>query len=159
MKAPLLFAVFIFILDQLTKFLVDKFVVYNSYINIIPQFDFFNITNIHNTGIAFSMLKNRNSLFSLIIFLLLTVTIVWFYKNTVKIPKIQRYAFCLIISGGFGNLSDRLFRGAVVDFLDFGINSLRWPAFNIADSCIFTAVVLIFITVVFSGHPKPKRKV
>ncbi|MDR3275480.1 MAG: signal peptidase II [Endomicrobium sp.] len=159
MKAPLLFAVFIFILDQFAKFLVDKFVVYNSYINIIPQFDFFNIANIHNTGTAFGMLKDRNSLFSLIIFLLLTVTIVWFYKNTVKIPKIQRYAFCLIISGGFGNLSDRLFRGTVIDFLDFGINSLRWPAFNIADFCIFTAVFLILINAVFSSYPKPNSKV
>jgi signal peptidase II len=32
-----------------------------------------------------------------------------------------------------------------VDFLDFGIGSLRWPSFNVADSCIFIAVcILVF---------------
>jgi signal peptidase II len=76
----------------------------------------------------------------------------WLCKNWSKIHEIQRYAFCLVITGGFGNLIDRVLRGAVVDFLDFGINSLRWPAFNIADSCICIAMALILIDILFCSH-------
>jgi signal peptidase II len=88
------------------------------------------------------------------VFLFLTALLGWLYKNWNKLRKIQIHAFCLIISGGLGNLTDRLLRGAVVDFLDFGINSLRWPAFNVADSCIFIAEVLILADILISGRQK-----
>jgi signal peptidase II len=144
MKKILSLGIAMFILDQFTKFLVDKFVDYGSCINIIPFFNFFNITNVRNTGITFGMFKGNNLLFSLLVFLFLIIISLWLYKNWIKIHKTQKYAFCLIISGGLGNLIDRLLRNEVVDFLDFGINYLRWPSFNIADSCIFVAMVLIF---------------
>jgi signal peptidase II len=44
---------------------------------------------------------------------------------------------------------DRFFRGFVVDFLDFGVNSLRWPSFNMADSFICIAMFLIAIDLLF----------
>jgi len=145
MKKMIFLSVVVLTIDQFTKFLVDKFVDYTSYISIIPLFNFFNITNIRNTGTVFGMFRDRNSLFSFLILSLLVIISLWFYKNLTKMCKTQRYAFCLIISGGFGNLVDRLFRNGVVDFLDFGINYLRWPSFNIADSCICIAVILIFV--------------
>jgi len=147
MKKILLLGVVTLILDQFTKFLVDKLVDYGSCVNVIPFFNFFNITNVHNTGIVFGMFKGRNFLFVLIVFSLLVIVSLWLYKNWDRIHKTQKYAFCLIISGGLGNLIDRLLRNAVIDFLDFGINYLRWPSFNIADSCIFVAMILIFIEV------------
>ena len=159
MKRPLLIGIIAFILDQLTKTLVDRFIDYASTVNVISFLDFFNIVNIRNTGASFSMLQGRNSLFAFIVFLFLPVISVWLYKNWNKIHKVQRYAFCLVISGGLGNLIDRLLRGAVVDFLDFGINSLRWPAFNVADSCIFIAAVLIFVDILIFSRQKKEKKV
>jgi signal peptidase II len=153
-RTPFLIGIIMFILDQLTKILVDKFVSYASPINVIPFLNFFNIVNVHNTGAAFSIFRGRNSFFALIVFLFLTTLLGWLYKNWDKLHKIQIYAFYLIISGGFGNFTDRLLRGAVVDFLDFGINSLRWPAFNVADSCIFIAAVFIFADILISGRQK-----
>ena len=44
----------------------------------------------------------------------------------------------------------------VVDFLDFGINSLRWPAFNIADSCICAGAFLIIIDLAAPFFKKKK---
>jgi signal peptidase II len=149
-KAPLLFSIFMFILDQFTKFLINRFIPRDSYNNIISWFDFLNITNVSNTGIAFGMFKNNNLLLLFFIFLFLAIIVVWFCKNAAKVSKIQQYAFCLIISGGLGNLSDRLMRGAVIDFIDFGINFIRWPSFNIADFCIFIAVILLLIDMAFS---------
>ncbi|GMO64550.1 MAG: signal peptidase II [Endomicrobiia bacterium] len=147
MKKIISLGVIIIAVDQSIKFLVDKFIDYNSYISIIPFCNFFNITNIRNTGTVFGMFKCRNSLFSFLIFSLLVIILLWFRRNLTKIHKTQRYAFCLIISGGVGNLIDRLFRNGVVDFLDFGVNYLRWPSFNIADSCICIAIILIFVDV------------
>lgn len=147
MKKMIFLGVIIIVLDQSTKFLVDKFIGYTSYINIIPFCDFFNITNIRNTGIVFGMFKYMNSLFSFLISSVLVIVSLWFCRNLIKMHKAQRYAFCLIISGGFGNLIDRLFRKGVVDFLDFGVNYLRWPSFNIADSCICIAIIIIFVDI------------
>jgi signal peptidase II len=151
---PFLIGIIVFILDQLTKILVGRFISYASSINVISFLNFFNIVNVHNTGAAFSIFCGRNSFFSLIVFLFLIVLSGWLYKNWNKLRKIQIYSFCLIISGGLGNLTDRLLRGAVVDFLDLGVNSLRWPAFNVADSCIFIAEVLIFVNILVSGRQK-----
>jgi len=49
----------------------------------------------------------------------------------------------LVFSGAVGNLMDRLRLGAVVDFLDFGYRSWRWPAFNLADAAITVGVGLL----------------
>jgi signal peptidase II len=76
--------------------------------------------------------------------------------------KLSRTAVALIISGIFGNLTDRLFRrgddgvlfgggfldGYVVDFLrfDFGFWPFNpWPSFNVADSCVVVAAILLGI--------------
>jgi signal peptidase II len=148
-KKPLILGILIFILDQLTKYLIVKHVDYATVINVIPIFNFFNITNIHNTGTAFSILQGKNLMMSLIISFFLLALSLWLYKNKEKFDNLQKYAFCLVIFGGFGNLMDRFFRGFVVDFLDFGVNSLRWPSFNVADSFICIAMFLIAIDLLF----------
>ncbi|GHT49405.1 lipoprotein signal peptidase [Endomicrobiia bacterium] len=149
MKKPCLLGVIVIILDQVTKFLISRFVSYGSSIKIVPFLNFFNITSVTNTGMSFGMFKDKNSLFSVVIPLFLLGLSLLVYKNRNKINKIQQYAFCLVIAGGLGNLVDRLSRGAVVDFLDFGINSLRWPSFNIADSSNCIAMFLIFVDIIF----------
>src|SRR5260370_208189 len=54
-------------------------------------------------------------------------------------------AIGLIIGGAVGNVIDRLRLGAVVDFLDFHLGAVHWPAFNLADSaiCIGVAAMLL----------------
>jgi signal peptidase II len=148
-KKPLILGILTFILDQFTKYLIVKHVDYAAVINVIPIFDFFNVTNIHNTGTAFSILQGKNLLLSLMISLFLSALSLWLYKNKEKFDNLQKYALCLVIFGGLGNLMDRFFRGSVVDFLDFGVNSLRWPSFNVADSCICVAMFLIAIDLLF----------
>ena len=54
-----------------------------------------------------------------------------------------------IIGGAIGNIIDRVYHGAVIDFLDFHIKSYHWPAFNIADSCIFIGATLIILDSLF----------
>ncbi|MDR3048597.1 MAG: signal peptidase II [Elusimicrobiota bacterium] len=154
MKKPIFLAFLIYILDQLSKFAISHFLRYDSSIPIIKSFAFFNIVKVQNTGIAFSLLQNKNFIFMVLVFCFLIVLIIWLYKNRLKISSLQKYAFCFVIAGGFGNLTDRLFRGAVIDFLDFGINALRWPSFNIADSAVCIGAFLIVLDIYISSRRK-----
>ena len=60
----------------------------------------------------------------------------------------------LIFSGAIGNLIDRVLHGEVIDFVDFFINRLHFPAFNIADSCITFGVAMMVIDL-FVGEAGP----
>ena len=146
MKKPLILGLIVLVFDQITKYLVELFMPHGTYIKIINIFDFFNITHITNTGAAFSIGYGKNILFIVMITVFLAMLGFWIYKNSSKLTNLQKYAFCLVFAGGIGNLIDRIFRGAVVDFLDFGVNALRWPSFNVADSAICVAAGLILIS-------------
>jgi signal peptidase II len=154
MKKPIILCVILIIVDQITKYLVSTFINFGHFINVVPFFNFFNLVNVRNTGTAFSMLQGQNFIFSVGVFFVLILIIVFLYKLWNKMSSLWQYSFCLIISGGVGNLIDRIFRGAVVDFLDFGINSLRWPSFNVADSCIFIAACIMIFDVLVLNRQK-----
>jgi signal peptidase II len=60
----------------------------------------------------------------------------------------RNIALGLLLAGIFGNLTDRLVHGHVIDFLLFDLHvpfAHPWPAFNVADSCICIAVVCFII--------------
>ena len=132
------------VLDHITKFLVIKNIPYHSYIKIN---DYFSIINISNSGVAFSMFQNNNIFFIVLVSLVILFIIYFIYKNKSDLTKLQIHSLLLILAGGIGNLIDRLFRGAVVDFIDVGYKEVyRWPAFNVADSCVCIGVTLFIIS-------------
>jgi len=52
----------------------------------------------------------------------------------------------LILGGALGNLGDRVFRdGRVIDFLDMGLGTRRWPTFNVADIAITCGALFLMI--------------
>jgi signal peptidase II len=130
---------FIVLIDQITKY----FAVENlSKIGSIPiVYNIFHLTFTTNTGVAFGMFKGINFLF--IFISLLVITIVAFNYKSFPKGKLRPWIVGLIIGGGIGNLIDRIFRGSVVDFLDFRV----WPIFNIADSAVSIAIVLLIYLV------------
>ena len=62
-----------------------------------------------------------------------------------------------MVSGILGNLTDRIARGSVVDFLDFHWGAKHFANFNVADSCICIAASLIFISA-FLPEPKAEKE-
>lgn len=124
-------AIFVFLLDRITKFAVVK----NIPLNHSIDFSFFSLSNILNTGTAFGLLKNASWFF---IIFAAAVSVFLVLKHKSFSQKLQP-ALGLILGGALGNLVDRFLYGAVVDFIDFHF----WPAFNVADAAISVAVVLI----------------
>ncbi len=61
-------------------------------------------------------------------------------------------ALALLLSGGLGNLIDRLLRdGTVVDFMVMGIGRLHTGVFNVADVAVMTGIFLLFASKLFTS--------
>jgi signal peptidase II len=99
-----------------------------------------------NYGISFGLFSNYYQ-YSNYVFLVINSLII-LYLSIVAIRSetiISLIAFSTIIGGALGNLADRIFRGAVFDFLYFHYNDFSFPAFNLADSFITAgAIMLLF---------------
>ncbi len=126
-------ALAVLILDRVSKFLVLKFIPLNSSID----FPVVSLTHILNTGTAFGLLRNAPWFF-LIFAAAVSVFLILRYKT---FSQELQPILGLILGGALGNLADRILYGSVIDFIDFHF----WPAFNIADSAISIAVLLLLV--------------
>ncbi|HIJ56279.1 MAG TPA: signal peptidase II [Deltaproteobacteria bacterium] len=146
----------IVVLDQITKLIVlDSLPLFHS-IKIIPGF--FNLTHIHNPGGAFGFLAANSSSIQRFVFLfassLAIGLVLYFYNKTPKSFVLLSTGFALVIGGALGNLIDRIRMGKVVDFLDFHIGDLHWPAFNVADSAVSIGMIIFVYHLVFKKLPE-----
>lgn len=143
----------LYILDQVTKALVLKFISTEESIPVIPGF--FNLVQVHNTGAAFGMLKDNNLFFVLLASTALIVIAVLAWKGKFH-DKLSKWGGALLAAGVAGNLTDRILHSYVVDFLDFILPWYgHWPSFNVADSCICVAAGL-FVIASFREEPAKK---
>ncbi len=140
------------IVDQITKFLAS---IYLDNIDIIPGF--FSLTYVENKGAAWGILNNSTIVLvgiSVIVLLLISKYI----SSTIEFTKLSVVSYGLLIGGIFGNLIDRIFRGFVIDFLNFNILGYNFPVFNIADTMIVIGVILMFIEVIGDTYGNKSRK-
>lgn len=137
----LLWSLPLYLLDQATKWLAHWNLRDAPTIEVVPGY--FTLVYVTNTGAAFGLGTNSNTFF---IFLSLgaAIFITYLIRSGVFTAPAQRWGLALLVPGLFGNLTDRLVHGAVIDFLSFhlGRGGPQWPAFNVADSCICVAVAL-----------------
>ena len=139
MKRIFLLSIFCFLLDFCSKRLVLEFLVEDESIMVIK--DFFYLTYVKNTGVAFSLLEG-NMLFIIGMTLLVLVLIFNYVKDSCC-NKIETICYGLIFGGALANLFDRVFYGYVVDFLEFCFWGYSFPIFNLADCMIVIGVVLL----------------
>jgi signal peptidase II len=152
MRSLLLFLTLpLFILDQATKqWTVTRFKAptdfEHDFITVIPGW--VDLVRVHNTGVAFGMAngaKGANYIFGAVS--LGALALIWWLWKTGAFPtRLSRVAVALLVSGIFGNLADRLFRGYVVDFLSVDLKFMQWPAFNVADAAICVAAACLFLS-------------
>ena len=97
----------------------------------------FAIVFVKNTGSLWGWFQNTNSLF-IFISLIAIGALLYFYD---QFPKKAFLFYLMLLSGIIGNLIDRIFRGFVVDFIDFKF----WPVFNLADAFIVVSIIALII--------------
>ena len=139
----------LFALDQLTKWLVRQNIPYGAEIPIIPGF--FSLVHASNTGAAFSMFTGNNFFFialasvALVAILFLLIRDPGTRTPHRRLTNVTKTSLGLLAAGIVGNLTDRILRGAVTDFLHFYVREYAWPSFNVADSCICVAAGLLIL--------------
>ncbi|MDE6250702.1 MAG: signal peptidase II [Alphaproteobacteria bacterium] len=106
----------------------------------------FNIVFTWNPGASFSLFRSLGDAAPIVIIIATSIIIgcIGYYLFT-RARDYERLPLALIFGGAVGNLIDRVRFGAVVDFLDFHIGALHWPAFNVADICIVLGVGLYLL--------------
>lgn len=136
----------ILFIDQITKiwarseFKGREAVVYWS--------DFFRFEYAENTG-AFLSLGAQFSETARILVFNVAVGLFLIYVGYLLIKKAmpfwQMLAFVLLLAGGLSNLFDRIFRGAVIDFMNMGLGNLRTGIFNVADMAIMAGLIIMIL--------------
>jgi signal peptidase II len=152
MKLLLIVSLPLYLLDQVTKWLVLRFISTDEFVPVIPGF--FYLVQVHNTGAAFGMFKNNNLFFMLLASVALILLAI-FARRGAFADAPSRFGAALLVSGVLGNLTDRILHGYVVDFLDVILPWYgHWPAFNVADSAICGAAALFLISGFLSSDKK-----
>jgi len=142
MQWVMLIAAAVTVLDQLTKWLVVRFIAPEESRVVIAGF--FDLVNWGNTGAAWGILKNYNLMLTVVSTLALFA--LYCFRHSFQLRRrCLRIALGLIAGGILGNLIDRVRLGHVIDFLYFYIGQYHWPAFNVADSAICVGVGLYII--------------
>jgi signal peptidase II len=124
-------------LDQVTKKLVKDGVTVGDEDSVLPG-----VTLVHskNRGVAFSALEGRTGIVTVVIVLAVLALLVYVARNASR-PGIW-VPTGLLTGGALGNIVDRVFDGAVTDFIKLP----AWPAFNVADMCItFGVLSLLYV--------------
>ncbi|MEW6367950.1 MAG: signal peptidase II [Acidobacteriota bacterium] len=143
----LIVTIIVIALDQLTKAIISNTLYLHETRPVIDNL--FNIVHTRNSGAVFGLLQDAPYPLLPAILTLLSLAalmlVAWFFHRCSPLDRMNLFGLSLILGGAVGNIIDRLVRGSVVDFLDFYIGSYRWPAFNVADSCICVGIGLLIL--------------
>ena len=141
MRYVLLLSLPLYVLDQVTKALVLRFVGAEDIHVVVP--DFFAIVHVTNDGAAFGSFKNNKRFFIILSCVAFVFVLALLLRQKVSRDPLRDISLALLLGGIMGNLTDRFLHGHVIDFALFDLHvpfAHPWPAFNVADSCIFIAV-------------------
>lgn len=133
-KIVLIVSLIVLLFDQGSKFLAIKYLSEDI---------------VQNTGMAFGFNDgNAKNIVLTLVILFIMISFLRNQKNELDTKTI--IAVSLAFGGGISNLIDRIFRGAVLDFIQIW----KFPAFNIADICVCTAWILLIIFLIIYTNKK-----
>lgn len=137
----------IIILDQFSKLWVVNNLLWHQTVSLINmKFCGVNLFLTYNTGAAFGLLHDKsgwqNYLFLIIALIVALFILYILIKNKIN-NNIERLGLLFILGGSVGNMLDRIMHNYVIDFIDVYYKNFHWYTFNIADSAICLAVMLL----------------
>jgi len=138
----------LFIIDQMSKYLIAANLKIDQGIIIIPGL--FEIIHVRNAGAAFGILQwipdgIRTVFFLFVTIVACAVIVLLFLLHYRDNSTFIKLMLSLVLAGALGNLADRLRLKEVIDFLNFHIGHYYWPTFNMADMYISVAIVGLFL--------------
>ena len=135
----------VLVLDQFSKFLIERAFALHQELVLLP-FLSFQLT--YNTGAAFSLLHDaggwQRAFLSAVSIAVMIWLGVWIHRLTSAERRLL-WPLALILGGAAGNLIDRLSTGAVTDFIVLHYHGWHWPTFNLADAAISLGVVVLIL--------------
>ncbi|HYI23346.1 MAG TPA: signal peptidase II [Candidatus Limnocylindrales bacterium] len=152
-------AIVVVLVDQATKLWVDA--------NFLPASvhaqaganqptpiigDLVRIAKNYNTGGIFGLFGDSALILALSSTVVIGLIVVYQAREGTREAWPLSVALGLLLGGAIGNFIDRVRLGAVIDWVDTGIGTFRWYTFNVADSAIFIALVLLFVMAVFGDR-------
>lgn len=134
------------LLDQATKLAVQGSLALNQQVDLLGSV--LRLTYIHNPGAAFGIYLgawSRQIFLGLSIAALAVLAALYGFTPAHDRPRLL--AIALICGGAVGNLVDRVRSvHGVVDFVDVGLGSMRWPVFNVADIAVTTGAIVLALS-------------
>lgn len=140
------------IVDQITKAWVVSAVPPGGSIPVIG--DLVRLIITHNTGAIFGLFRDQAGLFAIASIAVLGAILVYHAKSG-RSP-LMTLTLALLFGGAIGNFVDRIRLGYVVDFVDAGIGDLRFYTFNVADSAISAAILLLILLALRPSLAEPR---
>lgn len=147
----------VFLVDQLTKWLVTGPLGIDRIGAVKPLIGIFDLRFVPNVGVSLGLLP-ADSTWMRWALVLLTGAIavgvaVWMRRE--ENPR-DKAALALVLGGALGNILDRIRFGYVVDFADLHFGEWRpFLVFNVADAAITIGVVILLIRALFVRDGKP----
>lgn len=140
LKRTIIISGLIILIDQILKLLIIR-ICANDSISIINNI--FSIKKVENIGMAFSL--NEGNLKNIVISIFVLILLInYIVKQKKYLNNITLTCLDFIIGGGISNLIDRIFRGAVIDFIAI----FNFPIFNIADCFVVIGWLLFTIYII-----------
>lgn len=139
----------VLIVDQISKIVINANMALGESFDVIAGF--FKISNVHNTGAAWSLFEGK-MVFFYIITIVFVIAMVYFYRNSEEADGLSKLGVVLMIAGSLGNFIDRLWFQYVRDFLDFIIFNYDFPVFNVADMSLCIGVAIVVLSVFLESY-------
>lgn len=147
-------AVIVLIIDQAVKYWTNLELAVGATKDFIPKL--FDLTNVQNTGAAFSFLSGRNARWILVgLTVAFSIALVVVLSKKVFNGRFGPWMLVLVLAGGIGNCIDRIINGYVVDMFHFmpKIFGYDFPVFNVADIFVTLGGIAFCLWLIFSKSP------
>lgn len=138
--------VLLLLVDLMTKLLCQVYISEGTQIYLIPNFLYVTLT--YNTGMAWGLFGGETgriilTVVSWLASIIIIAIYIWKFK---KLNKFWKAMLAMLLAGTLGNLIDRTFYpSGVIDWIGFQFGSYFFPVFNLADSYLVVAIIIIVI--------------
>lgn len=141
-------AAVMFLVDQASKLVVVQMLDLKS-LGVIPVLSpLLEFRMAWNRGVNFGLFANDTAVMRWVLIGISLLISLWLVRWSRRLPSpLARLSAGLVVGGALGNALDRLFYGAVADFLNVSCCGLNNPfAFNLADVSVFLGAIGLLLT-------------